>query len=280
MMKQMFITKCMSFTFLIIAVIALTLSGCSAVNIKGNGGKQTASSEDTENISVESGFTTEGDKTYYYDKEGNLVKGLVELDGKKYYFDDDTGEQIKGFEKLDTETMTQSAEGDTYYFKMDTGEMIFGMKAVGKNVYYLDPESGIMQTGWIEANGKMYYFAKDGKRQTGLVELDGKKYFFDEESGKLRHGFINLNSDNMSEAENGDTYYFKMDTGEMIFGLKVVGEDIYYLDPESGIMQTGWKKVKDNEYYFSPETGAALKGEQEIDGETYVFDEKGVLQSE
>ena len=34
------------------------------------------------------------------------------------------------------------------------------------------------ETGFVTINGKSYYINKDGSKQKGWLELDGKKYYF------------------------------------------------------------------------------------------------------
>ncbi|MDU7077729.1 MAG: hypothetical protein E6348_12835 [Clostridium celatum] len=38
-------------------------------------------------------------------------------------------------------------------------------------------ENGEAKTGWLNENGKWYYFNSDCKMQTGWIKVDGKKYY-------------------------------------------------------------------------------------------------------
>jgi len=49
------------------------------------------------------------------------------------------------------------------------------------HVYYLNPENGVMTTGWATIDGKTYCFSPDGVMQTGDVESDGQIYHLNED---------------------------------------------------------------------------------------------------
>ena len=42
----------------------------------------------------------------------------------------------------------------------------------------IDPDS-VRRSGWVEENGKSYYYAPDGRPLSGLKNIEGKLYFFD-----------------------------------------------------------------------------------------------------
>jgi hypothetical protein len=60
---------------------------------------------------------------------------------------------------------------------------------VGKNWFYLEPETGRMKTGWLEHRGKWYYFGDDGRMHVGWLDWKGKKYLF-KESGEMAAGEV------------------------------------------------------------------------------------------
>ena len=70
-------------------------------------------------------------------------------------------------------------DGNWYYFGSD-GYRKYGWVYVNGYWYWLDPETGIMQTGWIEYKGKRCYLDGSGKALCNCVKtIDGKSYRFD-----------------------------------------------------------------------------------------------------
>lgn len=48
---------------------------------------------------------------------------------------------------------------------------------------WVDPSS-VRRSGWVEENGRSYYYAADGRPVSGLRNIDGKLYFFDGSGAK------------------------------------------------------------------------------------------------
>lgn len=68
-------------------------------------------------------------------------------------------------------------EGLWYYFQ--NGTLCKGWLQDGKDWYYLDPDTGIMQTGFLTLDGKTYYLQENGKM------LTSSKVFIPDENGAL-----------------------------------------------------------------------------------------------
>lgn len=72
----------------------------------------------------------------------------------------------------------QDEKGNWYYCNTDKDGFQGKMKTgwvyndTDKNWYYLDPDTGMMRTGWVEVAGKWYYFATQASAQT--YEYDAK----------------------------------------------------------------------------------------------------------
>ena len=47
----------------------------------------------------------------------------------------------------------------------------------------VDP-SAVLRTGWVEENGRSYYYAADGRPLSGLKDVEGRLYFFDGSGAK------------------------------------------------------------------------------------------------
>lgn len=100
---------------------------------------------------VKTGFVTEGGKTFYYDENGEKVKGLTVIEGKTYYFGKTTGVMMTGLRTI---------SGNTYYFKAD-GSAAKGWKTVDGNKYYF--KKGIaLKNGLYKVNGNACTFSKKG----------------------------------------------------------------------------------------------------------------------
>ncbi len=69
--------------------------------------------------------------------------------------------------------------GDWYYFN-DEGYALNGWQFFEEHWYYLDPETGIMATGWQEVDGIKYYLKDDGTMAVGWLEMQPQCwcYFF------------------------------------------------------------------------------------------------------
>ena len=120
-------------------------------------------------------------------------------------------------------------------------------------------------TGWVEADGRTYYYLEDGTAATGWQEIDGNQYYFGED-GLLKSGFRDI---------DGAVYYFTED-GTKVSGWVDVDGRLYYLR-QGGSLVTGWLSLEGQRYYLT-ETGAAT-GIFRIKDSTYLFDSQGRLTS-
>ena len=100
-----------------------------------------------------------GDVAPQYYVDGELQKGLLEVDGDWFYFGED-GFMKTGFVEID---------GKTYYFD-SKGKMVTGFMEIAGSTYYFD-KSGVMATGKVTINGIEYDFGTDGK----LILDEGNK---------------------------------------------------------------------------------------------------------
>lgn len=121
------------------------------------------------------------------------------------------------------------------------------------------------QTGWVEGDGRTFYYLEDGSAAAGWMEIEGNQYYFSV-NGRLESGF---------RAVDGVTYYFTED-GAKVSGWVDVDGRLYYLR-QGGSLVTGWLSL-DGQRYYMTETGAAT-GIHEIKDSTYIFDGQGRLSS-
>ena len=189
--------------------------------------------------------------------------------------------------------------------------------AVGVSMYFTAANvQAATKTGFVTINGDSYYINKDGSKQKGWLELEGKKYYFNTKTGVQVKGWVT--------DSKGRKRYFSKQAGIMMTGWVTDSKDQKrYFNPSTGFMQTkwltlkgkryyfysnsgvaacktfltdskkntryftsacymltGWTKNSSNEYrYFETEDGIMAKGFQTLDGKKYYFNEKGIQQN-
>lgn len=47
-------------------------------------------------------------------------------------------------------------------------------------------------TGWAKINNVQYYFLKSGEMAKGFVEIEGKIYYFDDDDGHMATGWQDI----------------------------------------------------------------------------------------
>lgn len=70
------------------------------------------------------------------------------------------------------------------------------------NWYYFNNE-GIMQTGWINDNGKWYYLDSNGVMQIGVINIADKVYYLNE-NGAMQTGRITIDGQSYEFSNNGE----------------------------------------------------------------------------
>lgn len=148
-----------------------------AVRIKGNAGDNTRTAP--------SEWATEGSidiadvETASYDTWGDLVDGVVNLGSTGGGSSSQSGPgqtMLQGWK--------QTNDGAWYYYQ--SGAAVKGWLNDGYNWYYMDPTTGVMQTGWIIYNNKRYYLNPNeggpkGAMLTGTHTIEGQTVTFDSE---------------------------------------------------------------------------------------------------
>ena len=254
-------------------------------------------------------FVQEGKNTYYYDKDGNLCTGLMEIEDFTYYFGPDGAMLTKNWKTLD---------GSTYFFGAD-GRALEGMCVLSGKEFFFDSKGvrrlglvtdengdryylytfGTAKNEWVITGNRFCYFGGDGKAATGSAEIDGKTYQFDDE-GFLKEGIAVIGEDiyhadqdgrltrNAFRTVDGHTYFFGTDrraykdlkhiSGKPFFfdengwrklGLVSDGENMYFMTA-SGMEKEAWKTVAGKQYYFC-EDGLAARGLKTVDEDIYYF---------
>ncbi len=160
----------------------------------------------------------------FENKDGSYATSqFVSFDKKKYYFDDD-GKMVTGWLEL---------SGKKYYFN-EKGVMLTGLKKID-NTYYYFSSKGVMLTGTIKVKDNVYTFGEDGKlksKYNGWVKFSGESYYC--EKGKITKGLKKIKDKNGTT----NTYFFDND-GKLVKSTKVnYKTDILYLDSSGVVYKT------------------------------------------
>jgi D-alanyl-D-alanine carboxypeptidase len=112
------------------------------------------------------GFAQINGAMYYFDTDGAMHTGWLDIMDERYYFSAGGVMQL-GWLDLD---------GQLYYLDSD-GVMQRGWIDVDGARYYLD-RNGVVQTGWLSLDNRLYYLKPNGVMAKGMVEIEGKKNYF------------------------------------------------------------------------------------------------------
>ena len=115
--------------------------------------------------------------------------------------------------------------------------------------------SAAAKTGFVTEDGKTYYINKDGSRQKGWLELNGKKYYFNRTTGVQLKGWAKDSSGKVIR-------YFTKGAGYMVTGnLKDSKGNIRYFDEKTGLLTRGWRTdAKGYKYYYYSGSGVMATG--------------------
>ena len=200
---------------------------------------------------MQTGFVNLGSKTVYYNSDGQMQYGEQKINNAWYYFDTITGARITGFYNL---------PGKTVYYGSD-GQMRYGEQKINNAWYCFDTITGARVTGFYNLSGKIYYYGTDGKKRFGEQKINDAWYCFDTSTGKMVTGFYNL---------PGKVVYYGAD-GKMLYGEQKINNAWYYFDMITGKMATGFCELPGKWVYYGS-NGKMLYGEQKIGNYYYYFD--------
>ncbi|MBR4290252.1 MAG: D-alanyl-D-alanine carboxypeptidase family protein [Oscillospiraceae bacterium] len=175
--------------------------------------------------------------------------------------------------------------GQIRYLDED-GDPVSGWYEVESNIYYFDPASFAMQTGWVDLSDGRYYLGSDGIRRTGWQTIDGKRFYLDENGAMFTgwletdEGMLYLNAQGNPqsgwvELEEG-TYYLDENSIRQSGWLEL-DEKQFYFD-EDGRLHTGWLELEEGTYYLNGE-GNPLTGWQTVEDKVYYLNEEGIMQT-
>ncbi|HEW8703276.1 TPA: N-acetylmuramoyl-L-alanine amidase family protein [Streptococcus pneumoniae] len=192
-------------------------------------------------------------RTYYFDNNYAVKTGWIYEDGNWYYLN-----KLGNF-------------GDDSYNPLPIGEVAKGWtqdfhvtididRSKPAPWYYLDPTTGIMQTGWQYLGNKWYYLRSSGAMATGWYQEGTTWYYLDQPNGDMKTGWQNL----------GNKWYYLRSSGAMATGWYQEGTTWYYLDQPNGDMKTGWQNLG-NKWYYLRSSGARVTGWVKDDSTWYYL---------
>lgn len=138
------------------------------------------------------GFQTIEDELYFFDSNGNLLKGKIYVQEQDaYYYADENG-------KIQTGVID---DGSHFYVTDDTGKIQTGFVDYENQRYYFNSKAELV-TGWYKNDDNWYYADENGRMLTGFIEVDGYRYYLNDDGVRVY--------DTMMEID-GTTYIFNKD---------------------------------------------------------------------
>lgn len=137
----------------------------------------------------------------YFEPDGSLASGVMEVDGKVYFF--------------------KVSNTSNHYGNIFRNTMI----SYRGKWYYAGPKGILAQNRWIKSDGNYYYFQDDYTLKTNAFIQKGDTYGYVDSSGKFCTGWVVVNnSKNQVRYLNPDGLGFLKNTSKVIDGLR------YYFD--------------------------------------------------
>ena len=260
------------------------------------------------------GWKKEDDGWYYYNNDGNLKTGWLQLGETYYYLDGNDPEHpgrmacdekktINGYNYFfNTSGAMQTGwvrRPEGWYYAYPGGNQQFGWLQIGNNYYYLDKNDeysgrmtadekktingynyffeggGVMQTGWVRRPEGWYYAYPGGNQRFGWVKTGGYWYYLDQNNEE----YSGLMAHDQTLIIGNTEYVFKSG-GAMYTGWRYIsGEGYYYYDENSGQKISGWKSVNGNWYYLDPSNNKIMVSNswKQINGYWYYFVSSGEM---
>ena len=269
---------------------------------------------DEEPPTIQTGWVKDGDQYRYFGEDGIALTGWQTIGDYRYYFDSDTQARVTGIQKIDGKLYAFSVLGRQYKgpkfvktaqgscFVNNDGTLLKGWRKYYSNWYYFQ-DNGLMKTGKLILNGKVYFLNQDGIRQTGWYNTKLYTYYLDK-NGVAVTGWRTIGGKRYLFAKNGAMkkgwyktsghIFYLGPKGYQLTGFKTIEGARYYL-VKDGTVTKGWKRISRKWYYFKSckaqtgwlqlgskryyldKNGVMVTGKRTIDGISYRFNSQGVL---
>lgn len=210
---------------------------------------------------------------YYFDGDGIMQTGLLELDGETYYLGaENDGARRTGWVLLEEITEDTDDEEIWCYFDQD-GKLVKDQIDRKIDGFYYTFKDGQMQTGWVKVSDTAGG-SSDGEEggSSASNPLADYRYYDKELGGKRASGWYVIEGVE-GISEEGEEYYFYFKDGKPYYseaeGLELfnINSERYAFN-EKGEMQTGLQKLTTKDgteanYYFGDD-GIMKTGKQTI----------------
>ena len=217
------------------------------------------------------GWKKEDDGWYYYNNDGNLKTGWLQL-GETYYYLDGNDPEHPGRMACDEK---KTINGYNYFFNT-SGAMQTGWVRRPEGWYYAYP-GGNQQFGWLQIGNNWYYLDQNNEEYPGLMAHDqtliiGNTEYVFKSGGAMYTGWRYVSGEGY--------YYYDENSGQKISGWKSVNGNWYYLDPSNNkiMVSNSWKQINGYWYYFVS-SGEMAKGWKYINGNYYYLANDGVMRT-
>lgn len=211
-------------------------------------------------------------KWYYFNEDGHMQTGKLELDGYTYYLGDDKDGVMKtGWIQLENESDDPDEDLVWHYFDKD-GRMVMNQVDRKINGNYYTFENGILQTGWYKlpaetasasnaesaentqapAIASWQYYEEDGKRAGGWYQIEGPEGVSEEgeiftfyfKNGSPYHAQTGVQAFTIDSKKYGFNTRGEMQTGLQVVTLEDGGIANFYFGTD-GVMKTGKQTIYD-----------------------------------
>jgi len=215
---------------------------------------------------VKHGLVTDGGRTFYYDKNGNMHFGYLKYKDSYMYFDEHDGHAIKGerfYGKNKMEYYNNDfsqvrgayvATGDTYYYIGKYGDAVKGARHYGNHkMEYYDNDFKQVRDAYVDAGNTYYYIGKYGDAVRGKRYYGNHKMeYYDNDFKQVRGAYVKA----------GNTYYYISKYGDAVKGERHYGNHkMEYYDNDFKQVRGDYVETGNTFYYIS-KYGDAVKGER------------------
>lgn len=152
-------------------------------------------------------------RVYYFEDQRSyhtLKTGWISDEGHWYYLQEDGSFDAR----IDSLTVGELVRGWVKDFPLTYDED----KLKAAPWYYLDPTTGIMQTGWQYLGNKWYYLRSSGAMATGWYQEGSTWYYLNASNGDMKTGWFQVNGN----------WYYAYSSGALAVNTTVDGYSVNY----------------------------------------------------
>ena len=220
---------------------------------------------------------------FYMDEEGNITRGIREINGSKYYFNKQGHLQRNKIVVTNKSFYNISDDGcmvnpknqwinvnDNKYYNDNNGNLLKGIATIDNKSYYFDNKGVLSKNKKLIAADKYYVVDRNGvatNPKNAWFSINGKTYRSDQ-NGKLVKGARSINN---------NTYVFESN-GVMIQNRPAISAGKYYKIDNRGVatvVKNSWVEL-DGKKYHTNENGYVKEGVWKIDNKYYYFTQNGL----